>query len=482
MSKEIVLDRLNNLKYLRPLKNANISIISKNNVYGDVVKFFAQINTEEVIQKISFKATGCSYFIAFCDYYCQLVEGKNLKKVEKITIEDLEKFVKLDKSRIHVAEIILSTMTALIKKYKKGVSKGSITPCQIEEELERIDLNSEINIAKKSKKEDVEISLTKKYAKHVDKKASRKTNAKNIEVVINSEKDIVKNKPAKQTSVKNNINSERIINIKDNKDEITQKIKKTEDTNEQSSNVRSVSSLDMLLNDMFKIRQSEIEKDQTISKVEISGITDSKSNKKSAKNIDKTTKKTKQEKSKKQQVKNDDFIIVDSEETSNTNDKKEKHVTHANKLASLSSKISKTDSGRKDEVDNEGKEKTSANLPRENKISNLSMMINNINSSNSIDTQNQGTVTITTEVKKRTSILSIRNSLSSIRAKQEVSSDDNNQDVREIVIESTENSSVNINNSDNANSDSVNEIIVPENTETKEEKKKKGLFNWFRKK
>ena len=57
MYNQIIIDRLRNLSNLYALKKANVKIVSKKNEFGDIVKFFAQINIENVIQKISYKAS-----------------------------------------------------------------------------------------------------------------------------------------------------------------------------------------------------------------------------------------------------------------------------------------------------------------------------------------------------------------------------------------------------------------------------------------
>ena len=367
MSKEIVLDRLNNLKYLRPLKNANITAMSKKNTYGDVVKFYAQINTEEVVQKISYKATGCSHFIAYCDYYCQLVEGKNLKKIQKITIEDLEKFDKLDKTRVHVADIILTTFVTLIKKYKKGVDKGTITPCEVEENIEDKEIKSK-NVKKIDKKENLEISLTKKYSKVKEKKVVKKTKVKEVEVVSQAideqqittkDKKLTKNVKKSDKQAKENSQTIKTIETQNN----------TIGNNEQEANVtkKSSSSLDMLLDDLFEIRNSEIKKDE-LSKTAISTDSEVKSNKSKSKA---NKKKVENESTHKDSI---DIIVPD------VNDKKQlskaSQSNHANKLTSLSSKITKT---KKESIDVNNNDSVDISA-KNNKVSNLSMMINNIHS------------------------------------------------------------------------------------------------------
>lgn len=155
MYNQEVINRLNNLTYLFALKNANVTAMTKKNEFGDVVKFFAQINSNKVIQKISYKASGCSAFMAICSYFCEIVTNKTIDEAKKINETDLEKFSKLDSKKTHVYKIVLDTFDLLLKKYEKGLKKGTITPCEpVEPKVEE---------TKKTKK-----SISKRTNAHID--------------------------------------------------------------------------------------------------------------------------------------------------------------------------------------------------------------------------------------------------------------------------------------------------------------------------
>lgn len=172
MYNEIILSKLNNLKYLSALKNSNVTATSKKNKYNDIVKFYAQINKEDVIQKISYKATGCTYFLVFCDYFCELAEGKNLKSALKINGEKLETLIELTESRKHVVDIIVNTFALLVKKYRNGVEKGLIIPC-----------DEDIVKSKNTKKSE---SKLEKVEKKTDKEKTYKSTTKSINGSVNS--------------------------------------------------------------------------------------------------------------------------------------------------------------------------------------------------------------------------------------------------------------------------------------------------------
>lgn len=135
MYNQKIIDRLNNLTYLKALKNSNATAITKKNPYGDIVKFYAQINKNDVIQAITFKCTGCSYFTALCSYFCELAEGKTVAEALKIKEKELVAFAKLDESRHHIYPLILGTFALLVKKYRKAIELGKVEPCEVVESI-----------------------------------------------------------------------------------------------------------------------------------------------------------------------------------------------------------------------------------------------------------------------------------------------------------------------------------------------------------
>jgi len=165
MYNQKVIDRLKNLTYLSSLSKKNISVISKANEFGDIVKFMAQINKEDVVQKIRFKATGCSHFIALCSYFCEIVEGKSVAEALKIKEKDLVKFDVLDDSRQHVYPIILNTFALLIKKYRKGIEKGLIEPCEVIIEDVKVKVKREKKVNVNEGLDEILVAKTRKIKK-----------------------------------------------------------------------------------------------------------------------------------------------------------------------------------------------------------------------------------------------------------------------------------------------------------------------------
>lgn len=181
MYNEKIISRLNNLTYLGPLKNANVTILSKPNKFSDMVKFFAQINTKDVIQKISFKASGCTTFMAMCSYFCEMIENKTVENALKITKETFEEIVVLPESRFHVYHIILTTFALLIKKYRKGVEKGVIIPCEV---IDTQKIEEKKTIKSNSSKVNLNIGLDEViYNESKQKKKVKKSEQEDIQEV-----------------------------------------------------------------------------------------------------------------------------------------------------------------------------------------------------------------------------------------------------------------------------------------------------------
>ena len=208
-----VILRLTDLKYQGKIKKYNITVTSKNNEFGDVVKFFAQINKDDVIQKISFKATGCTAFIAVCSYFCEMVEGKSITNSLKITQEKINALVNLDEMREHVFPIILNTFASLVKKYRKGVENKTIIPCDMQEEsitTKKIPSNAKkpVKITKginKDNEDKSDLNTNKDIQKDISTKnvSSSKTGEKQNKTKSNSK--LIKNKTNKENSqVKDN--------------------------------------------------------------------------------------------------------------------------------------------------------------------------------------------------------------------------------------------------------------------------------------
>jgi nitrogen fixation NifU-like protein len=88
--KEIILEHWKNPHNYGELKNADIDALEMNELCGDEIRIMAKIKNGK-IEKITFTARGCSIAKAGGSILTDLVTGKSIKDIKKITPE---KFLK----------------------------------------------------------------------------------------------------------------------------------------------------------------------------------------------------------------------------------------------------------------------------------------------------------------------------------------------------------------------------------------------------
>jgi len=172
---EQVISRIKDLKYLGRIKNFNISAVTKNKEFNDVVKFYAQITSDNKIEKISFQVSGCTKFMAVCSYFCEMIEGMKVASALKLTVDDIKKVIDVNSVNDHEYIVVIETFALLIKKYNKGVSKGIVQPVEVEK-TSKPDNETNETSAKETKVSTKE--KTKKATKKEDKKEKRSKKTK----------------------------------------------------------------------------------------------------------------------------------------------------------------------------------------------------------------------------------------------------------------------------------------------------------------
>ena len=271
MYDKLVLDKMNNLPYLKATKKANVTIISKKNTFGDVVKFFAQINKNDVIQKFSFKATGCTHFVVYCDYFCGLVEGKSIEESLKLGKDDLEQFGALTEPKLHVVKIILDTFALLIKKYRKGVSAGTIEAVEVEEVTQTTNKKLVKKESRNIEIEDSTVSTTKR--------TKQTQTSKKLEVIENNEKST-----SESTEVKSDIKSAKSVKTSI-KSEVNAKLDNSQTNEVESLDVKKVSKVSK----KAKVEETKAEKMTHATKIKADKL-EAKKSKLEAKTLAKETK------------------------------------------------------------------------------------------------------------------------------------------------------------------------------------------------
>lgn len=88
---------------------------------GDTIKIYLKINDQRIIDDAKFQYLGCPASAACGSIVTQLVKGKTLRKVEKISEgELLEKLGGLPDDECHCATLVLTTLRLAIKKYENA--------------------------------------------------------------------------------------------------------------------------------------------------------------------------------------------------------------------------------------------------------------------------------------------------------------------------------------------------------------------------
>lgn len=126
------------LNFFRPknaggLHGANAVCNKKNNICGEVIKFYFKVNDEtQVVEEARFKAFGCPVIIASANVACELVKDKTLEEVLKIKDFDIiNELGKLPLSKIHCTLFIEESIKATVENYffrleKKNKKKKDI--------------------------------------------------------------------------------------------------------------------------------------------------------------------------------------------------------------------------------------------------------------------------------------------------------------------------------------------------------------------
>lgn len=114
---EKVIDEFQNPKNFCKLKNANSSG-KITGVCGDTMEIFLKIDNNEIINA-SFLTDGCGATIACGSFITQMIKGKRVKDVLKITDKDLiDALDGLPDENLHCARLAVSTVHRALLKIK----------------------------------------------------------------------------------------------------------------------------------------------------------------------------------------------------------------------------------------------------------------------------------------------------------------------------------------------------------------------------
>lgn len=119
-SKKIV-DRFRNPKFAGEMKDADAVGQAGNMKCGDVMKIYLKVNKEGVVTDAKFQTFGCIAAIAASDAMCELIKGKKIEDVKKITYDDIIEQMGGDipKIKVHCSVLGTRALKDAIKNYEK---------------------------------------------------------------------------------------------------------------------------------------------------------------------------------------------------------------------------------------------------------------------------------------------------------------------------------------------------------------------------
>jgi nitrogen fixation NifU-like protein len=117
---EYLVDQYENPRNYGTMEDADVSMRGGNPGCGDIVNLYLKIdNPNERLEDISFTGEGCTISQASASVLTEMVRGKTLEEIEKMTYDDLIDTLGRDvvMSRPKCATLSLTTLKAALRKY-----------------------------------------------------------------------------------------------------------------------------------------------------------------------------------------------------------------------------------------------------------------------------------------------------------------------------------------------------------------------------
>lgn len=119
-----VIDHFTNPRNVGEIEDADGIGVARNPACGDLVKLFIKIKDGR-IEDAKFKTYGCSAAIAASSMLTELIKGKSLPELKKITKEVVtEALDGLPKVKLHCAVLAEDTLKAALKDYYRRQEEG----------------------------------------------------------------------------------------------------------------------------------------------------------------------------------------------------------------------------------------------------------------------------------------------------------------------------------------------------------------------
>ena len=118
------MDRFQNPKYVREMKNPSATGQVGNPACGDVMKIFLKIKNNKIIDA-SVQTYGCVAAIAASDALCEIAIGKTIEDAEKLTFQNIITALggEVPQVKVHCSQLGISALKKAIDEYKSGKNK-----------------------------------------------------------------------------------------------------------------------------------------------------------------------------------------------------------------------------------------------------------------------------------------------------------------------------------------------------------------------
>ncbi|MBS3920588.1 MAG: iron-sulfur cluster assembly scaffold protein [Deltaproteobacteria bacterium] len=124
----IVMDHFNHPRNMGEMDNPDGVGEAQNPVCGDTMRLFIRVESNRIVD-VKFLTFGCGAAIASSSLATEMIKGKTIEEVLKISDEDIVKELGgLPPSKIHCSILAEMVIKAAVEDYRKKVNIGSPPP------------------------------------------------------------------------------------------------------------------------------------------------------------------------------------------------------------------------------------------------------------------------------------------------------------------------------------------------------------------
>lgn len=118
---ETLLDHYEHPHHAGTLKRPHAHVVQHNPTCGDTIEVDISLNKDKTVKDIAFVGSGCVLSQACTSILSDMVTGKDIKEIQKMTAADIEEVIgiKLTPSRVNCATLGLTALKKAIVLTKK---------------------------------------------------------------------------------------------------------------------------------------------------------------------------------------------------------------------------------------------------------------------------------------------------------------------------------------------------------------------------